>query len=106
MDAAFTALIWAVLLGLVTYRVGRFIVLDDLIVGIRDRVETVLERNAHVLVWRKLHQLIGCAFCVTIWVSAGATLVTDAITEVPMPVWVWLGAATVAVVVWNQLDSE
>ena len=94
-----------IVLGLVTYRVSRFIVLDTLIEGWRDVFHSWLLRKPKL--WRvKLEELLGCPFCVSIWVSAGAVALTDWQTSVPLPVWVWLGAAVVALVVWEYIDSK
>jgi hypothetical protein len=99
-------LILIVILGLVTYRVSRFIILDTLIEGWRDVFHSWLLSKPKL--WRvKLEELLGCPFCVSIWVSAGACLLTRwLVGSFAMPVWVWLGAATVALVVWEIIDAE
>jgi hypothetical protein len=99
-------LILIVVLGLVTYRVSRFIVLDTLWESWRDRLHAWLMSKPAL--WRiKLHELLGCPFCVTIWVSAGACLLTRwFVGSFAMPVWAWLGAATFALVVWEYVDAE
>lgn len=100
-----TALLASVLLGLVVYRVTRFAILDSLIEAPRDRVHAwLLTRDKAG--WRKLQELLACPFCLTIWIAAGAVAITDGFTSVPLPVWVWLGSATVALLVWAQIDTE
>lgn len=103
-----------VILSAVTYRVGRFIVLDTLIDGTRDKVYSWLERQAAPkepkvrprLFWVKLLELLGCPWCITIWIAAFATFFTDLNTSVPMPVWTWLAASTGGLVFWAIIDSE
>lgn len=102
------------ILGLVTYRVARFIVLDTLIDGTRDKVLDTLEKkhgragdSKKALLYSKLTDLLGCPFCITIWVSAGACLATRIfVGSFPMPVWVWLATAATALIPWNYIDSE
>lgn len=69
-----------IILSLVTYRVARFLVLDTLIDGTRDRVIDGLERRVgeardaerkSAVAYEKLIDLIGCPFCITVWVAAG-----------------------------------
>jgi hypothetical protein len=110
------------LLSLVTYRVGRFVVLDDLISGLRNSLLTWLERPGKERekpppwstlrdappLWRhKVSQLLGCPFCVTVWVAGGAVAVTHFLVDpLPVPVWWWLGVAGAAVLPWAITDSE
>lgn len=93
--------------GLVVYRVTRFIVLDTLIEEPRDAVMNwLISRKGW---WGpKLGQLLGCPWCVSVWVSAGAVALTVWLTdhEVIMPVWTWLAAAAVAVLAYNVTDAE
>lgn len=99
-------ILFVILLGLVTYRVSRFIVLDSLIDAQRDWAFAKLETRTS---WwaEKLYELITCPYCITIWVAAGATVATRMfVGSFPMPVWVWLGAATVSLVAWRIVDPE
>jgi hypothetical protein len=97
-------LILLVVLSAVSYRVGRFIALDTLIDNPRARLLLWLgDRGAAC---RKIAELIGCAYCVTIWTSAGAVAITTLFVDVRFPVWVWLASATGALVFWSIIDSE
>lgn len=98
-------LILTVILGLVAYRVGRFLLLDTLIDEPRDKAMGWLEIREGVG-WRKLEELFRCPWCITIWTAAGATAATTAFMSVPLPVWVWLAAATWALVLWRIIDPE
>jgi hypothetical protein len=100
MNALFLLLV----LSLVTYRVGRFIALDTLIDVPRLRLMSWLAEKGAV--GHKLNELLGCAYCITIWVSAAATALTMVFMPVPMPVWMWLAASAGALVVWAIVDSE
>lgn len=94
------------ILSLIVYRVSRFVILDSLIEGTRDKITDFLERRSGKLVYAKLLDLLGCPFCITIWVSAGAVAITDYYLSVPMPVWTWLAASAGALVTWGIVDSE
>lgn len=103
----FELFLLTVILGAVTYRVARFIVLDTLIDGTRDKAQGWLEARIDKLAWRKLLELSGCPWCITVWVAGAATLATRIfVGSFPMPVWVWLGAATWGLVFWKIIDSE
>jgi hypothetical protein len=101
---------WLILivgLGLVTYRVTRFVVLDSLIDRPRDAVHNWLMSRGGG--WGpKLAELVGCPWCVSVWISAGAVALTMWLTdhEVIMPVWTWLAIAAVAVLWYNVTDAE
>ena len=78
-------------LSAVTYRIGRFVILDTLIDEPRNWVMGWLERHPHKF-WEKILDLLGCPFCITIWISAAVVAITDLVDiSVPMPVWTWLG---------------
>ena len=103
----FELFLLTVILGAVVYRISRFLVLDTLIDGTRDKVQGWLEARIDNIVWRKLLELSGCPWCVTIWIAAGATATTRMfVGSFPMPVWVWLGAATWALMFWRAIDPE
>lgn len=94
-------------LGLVVYRVTRFIVLDTLVDVPRDWVHNRLMSTKRR--WGPyLAKLIGCPWCVSVWVSAGAVALTMILTnhDIVMPVWTWLAAAAVAVLAYNVTDAE
>lgn len=106
-------LILLVVLSAVTYRISRFIVLDSLIDGPRDRIADWLERhsdprpwNPHV-VFRKVGELLECPWCITIWV-AGAVVATHhhVVDPLPVPVWMWLTTATGALIFWAIIDTD
>ncbi len=102
-----TYLVYLILLSLVVYRVSRFIVLDTLIDGTRQKVEDWLMEHRSRLVFRKLYELIGCPYCVTIWVSLFAVLFSYRLLEsVPLPVFTWLAGSSGALLVWAIVDSD
>jgi hypothetical protein len=108
-------IVLTIILSAVTYRVGRFIVLDTLIDGTRDKVYSVLEyreqdwedlpsrRNIY---WGKLRELLGCPWCITIWVAAFTVIAAEFFTSIPMPLFTWLAVATGSLVWWAIIDSE
>jgi hypothetical protein len=114
-----------ILCSAVVYRVSRFVVLDTMIEGTRDKISTRLatardnegrkrvinkDEPSFILIplWRrKLLELIGCPWCVTIWVAGAVTLATHFIVQpVPAPIWWWLAIASFALIVWAIVDNE
>lgn len=95
-----------VVLSAVTYRVSRFIVLDSLIDEPRNWVLSWLEMHPNGLT-NKLHELLGCPWCVTIWIAAGVVAIQDQLIDgMPVPIWAWLAAATGSLVFWGIIDNE
>jgi hypothetical protein len=114
-----------ILCSAVTYRVSRFIVLDTMIEGTRDsfiaklttwpdstgRTRVINRDEATyelIPLWRrKIVELVGCPWCVTIWVGAAVTLLTHFIVEpVPAPILWWLTISSLALVLWAIIDAE
>lgn len=103
-----------------TWRITRFLVLDDLIGGTRSKLVDALERRpapgqvdydedkAKNLLTYKLWLLITCPWCVGIYVSAGV-LVTARIfclDSIPMPIFTWLAIAALQLIPYNYLDGD
>jgi hypothetical protein len=90
----------------VTYRISRFVIMDTIWEGTRDRLVDRLEQSDRLLP-RKTIDWIGCPYCVTPWVAAGV-LATHRVFvgPFPEPVWAWLAVATGALVFWAITDSE
>ena len=106
LAAALTALVVALVTGLTTWRVTRFLLLDSLLEPIRDPFEHWLARHESNPVIGWLGKLYTCAFCVSVWVAAGANLIW--VLAVGGLGWLflftWLGAATIAMVVYRYID--
>jgi hypothetical protein len=98
--------LWSVLLGAAAYRVGRFIVLDTMFEGTRDRVVDLLESRSQKLVFGKLLELTRCPFCISVWTSAATTLIADLYVGVALPVLVWAAASVFALMFWRIIDPE
>lgn len=99
-------LVLVIILSAVVYRLARFLVLDTLIDEPRNCVLAWLERRP-TLFWSKILDLLGCPWCITIWVSAAVVAATDIYgISVPLPLWTWLATATGSLIFWNILDSE
>lgn len=92
------------LLSLVTYRITRFLIDDTLIDNQRIWVHQLLVGKSSKFRY-KLYELVTCKFCLSIWVAAVVTACTDAVGSVPMPVWMWLGSAAGALVVWQVAEQ-
>ncbi len=94
------------ILSAVVYRISRFIVLDTLMEGTRDKLVDWLEHHPGFF-WTKFKELIGCPYCVTIWISAVLVWVQNVfVAPVPLPVYTWLAVSTGSVMIWSFVDSE
>lgn len=99
-------LVMIVVLSAVVYRVGRFLVLDTMIEGTRDRIFGWLAHRERFF-WHKLLDLLGCPYCITVWVAAGACLAWRLfVGDFAAPVFVWLAVSAGSLVFWNYIDSE
>lgn len=98
-----------VLLSLVVYRTTRFLIDDSLIDEPRWWLEDKIKgkwSSIDMPGWRaKLVELMGCPYCVSAYVAAGATALTDLYTSVPLPVWVWLASMGGAMIVWRFVET-
>lgn len=102
-----------VALCLVTYRITRFIELDNMLEDTRDRLILWLEeRRGSTTGWRstlyrKIHDGFICSFCVSVWVAAGAVAYHGLVlTEWPgwwFPIW-WLAVAGGAMAFYRFID--
>lgn len=81
--------------------------LDTLIDVPRDKVMGWLEMHPNRLN-AKILELIGCPWCITIWVSAATVIVHNYVVDngVAVPVWTWLAVAVGSLLLWHVLDSE
>ena len=57
-----------IILGLASFRVTRFLVVDDLLEPGRSKFHSMLERRSGLL-WAKLYDLVSCTWCVGVYVS-------------------------------------
>jgi len=105
---------WTLVLvgALVTWRVSRFIIADDLIKGTRGKVIGWLnqprESRFQDFLADKGFTLLTCAWCVSIYVSAGYLLLTRwlAVDSVPVPVWTWLAVSALSIVPYQWADGD
>lgn len=93
--------VWVVL-GIVaaSYRVTRLVVCDSFPPVRALRCVLVARAPAWV------GELVTCPWCAGVYVSGFATLLTLVFTSVPVPVWVWLLAASVAGWLGQRDDCE
>lgn len=64
-----------IVLALASFRITRFLVIDTLIDGIRNKFHAFLinksQKNGKLhLFWEKIYDLTSCTFCAGFWVSA------------------------------------
>lgn len=100
-----------VLLSLATYRVARFVVLDSLIDGARDRVLMWLNDPQTLSPWRlKAFELLTCPFCITVWIAAAFVVFWSFAVRGEWIGWaflvVWPATAAGSLVPWAYIDSE
>lgn len=108
---SYTAL---VLIGaLVTWRVTRFIVADDLIEGTRKKVLDFLGPQRPLHPWRdfwcgKAYTLLTCPWCVSIYVSAGYLALSRwlVVDSIPVPVWTWLAIGALSIIPYQFTDGD
>ena len=109
-------LITFVVLSAVTYRVGRFLLLDSLIDELRDKLYLRLtvggtEVGSPVAAWRmKLIDLMTCSYCITIWIAAAVVVFWSLVVRGEWIGWefllVWPAVAAGSLVWWTYIDSE
>lgn len=97
-----------IVLAAATYRVGRFVVLDTLIEGWRDRFHGWLYGKQTM--WAdKLSDLFSCPYCITIWIAAAAVGFWGWLIA-PWPGWaflpIWLAVASGALLFWFIIDRD
>ncbi len=109
-----------VLIILATFRLTRFMITDMMPLGwLRERFlewlrpsdEWKIENNQPYAsghwgwLGGKLHYLLGCPWCMSIWVGAGVVYVFTLFTSVPLPVAVWLSASALTGLLANLEDK-
>jgi Protein of unknown function (DUF1360) len=97
--------VWSELVAIIgivaaSYRVTRLVTCDSFPSVWRLRCRIVRSGPS----W--LADLVTCPWCAGVWVSGCITLVTVALASVPVPVWTWLLAASVAGWLGQHDDCE
>lgn len=112
-----------VVLSLGAYRVTRFIVDDGLWKAQREWLlrrilrkwqvdfdgevvpDPQAEADGLIAAWRlKLHELLTCPYCMSVWVSAGMVAVASVTWSVPAPFWTWLGVCGAAIGLYMKIE--
>lgn len=106
------------ILALVVARVTRFVVLDELIAGTRDRVifwlqlrvdeDLELPPSRSQRIKQKISILLECPWCVSIYVAAVVVLIHlfgPFVDPLPLPVWYWLALSMAAVILIEIVDG-
>lgn len=99
------SLIALIIYSAVAYRAARFLILDTMIEEPRERLHFWLGNHPNRFTI-KVQELMTCPYCVTVWTAGGTILVAMQFTSVPLPVYMWLAAATGALVFWRIIDPE
>jgi chromate transport protein ChrA len=99
-------LIMIVVLSAAVYRVGRFIILDTMFEGTRAQVFGRLAMRQK-FIWHKIAELLGCPYCITVWLAAGACIAWRLfVGPFAAPVFAWLAVCTGALLFWRAIDWE
>lgn len=111
-------LLTLLVLSMVTYRATRFVILDTLIDEWRDMFHGwLLNGKKTVPLWReKLHELLACVFCLSIWVglalvftldrNVGLLAIIDKGISIPLPGLYWMALSTGSLVFSRYIDTE
>lgn len=111
-----------IILSYVTYRVTRFCQKDSLLEEPRSRFFQKLLGPPQAMSfdissgppqfkptawWRiKIYELLTCPYCWSVWVAAGAVIISDQFISIPLPVFFWVAVAGGAMSVWRQVEDE
>lgn len=100
-------IILIVVMGAAAYRIGRFVSLDTLWEGWRDKLYAWLTTGKKLSVWKlKLHELLTCPFCITGWTSLGVVIGVDIFHHLDLIVIQWLATWVAALCWWGVIDSD
>lgn len=89
-----------VVLALATYRVARFLINDTLID--RPRLWMFVKLSAHP----KLLELANCPWCLSVWIAGAATIMAEAVGDVPLPLLFWPAVSGLAMIVWHYVEVD
>ncbi|MBT8241661.1 MAG: DUF1360 domain-containing protein [Acidimicrobiia bacterium] len=100
-----------VILSAATYRIGRFLLLDDLIAGWRDQFFVRLSNPKKLNTVRlKAAELFSCAYCITVWIAAAVVAFWSLVVADEWIGWafllVWPAVAAGSLVFWAYIDNE
>jgi len=100
-----------VILSAATYRIGRFLLLDSLIDGVRDRFYPWLTNPEKLSTTRlKVADLLTCAYCITVWIAAAVVVFWSLVVAGEWIGWafllVWPAVAAGSLVLWAYIDDE
>lgn len=99
-------LIFFVLLSFAVYRVTRFCIEDNLIVEPRMWVLNKVNGRGDKM-WRaKLNYLLRCPFCLSAWFTAGAIVLLNHWTSVPLPVLLGFAVWGGSMAVWRYVEQN
>jgi hypothetical protein len=100
-----------IIMSLATYRIGRFVLLDDMINGPRDRFFGWLntpEKLSPRRLW--ILELLSCVYCILVWIAAGVVTFWSLVIHDEWVGWgfllLWPAVAAAALVPWTYIDSE
>ena len=98
-------LVLIALLALASYRITRFIILDTLIETQRVWVLMKLWGEAPSATRQKLHELLVCSRCLSVWVSAAVVAITSIWISIPLPFLTWLGVCGAVLAIWRIVED-
>lgn len=94
-------------MGAGAWRIGRFVSLDSMFEGTREKFYGWLTTGAKLRMWKlKLHDLFTCPFCITGWTSLGIVIGVDIFHHLDLIFIQWLATWTAALCWWGLFDSD
>lgn len=94
-----------IFLALATYRVTRFWIKDDLIAGQRIWIQNVTLGRKPNAFREKLHELLGCHYCVSFWLALASVLITMQWISIPLPALTVLAVWGVEPLLWRWSED-
>lgn len=92
--------------SLAVYRVTRFVILDTLIAHQRIWLMNLVLGKKPNRAREKVHELLGCPYCVSPYMAAFAVAGTDHYVSVPLPWLQWLAVCAGSLIVWKFVEGD
>jgi len=93
------------LMILASYRITRFFIYDSLIEAQRTWFLKKLWGETPSFTRAKIHELLTCSKCLSVWVSLGVVFTVNAWVTVPLPWLQWLAVSGGGLVIWRWVED-
>lgn len=92
-------------LSLATYRATRFVIKDTIIMTLRLKALTAIVGENPGEFRMKVHELLTCPYCISVWLAASAVALADIWSSVPLPVFTWGAVAAGCLMTWRYIEE-